>query len=311
MKLLPCTPKNLIISLLVLFAVFSCRTSDDAETDLEGTVIQICPPFQTPVERSLWLSLPAHYVAKKLFKNYMNCKAKELKLTAQEMVDLYARPIFKEDTVGYAKLIKFSNSVTDLEAPLESEEQSFDIQAIAGGGTLGTFSMPFKGVLKYIPSADATPIGMSPSKNIVFEGYFSFYDRWDFDPKAPGERIGVSGDPTAEARTRIAGKYMSGRSFDVTSEIVKGRIDTVVSRIGTQIIVGTLANGPFAIDGINPSQKTFPKFSPLGLKLIKIVGESDTKNFNLADILKILKETCESEQDSKVKESCPDLKKLN
>ncbi|MEI8025554.1 MAG: hypothetical protein WCI18_04315 [Pseudomonadota bacterium] len=309
MKQLPWDLKNLIVSLFVFFAVFSCRTSDDAETDLEGTVIQICPPFQTPLERSLWLSLPAHYVAKKLFKNYMNCKAKELKLTAQEMVDLYARPIFKEDSVGYAKLVKFSNSVTDLEAPLESEEQSFDIQAISGGGTLGTFSMHFKGVFRYIPSSDVTPIGMPPSKNIVIEGQFSFYDRWDFDPKAPGERIGVSGDPTAEARTRIAGKYMSGRSFDVTSEVVKGRIETNVTRIGTQVIVGALAT--FAVDGVKPSQESFPTFSPLGLKLVKIVRESKDKNFSLPDILKILKETCESDEDSKVKESCPDLKNLN
>ncbi len=311
MMLLPRFIKRLIVGLVVPIAASSCRISEDAQSGLEGTVIQICPPFQTPLERNLWLSLPAHYVAKNLFKNYMNCKAKELKLTAQEMADLYARPSWKKNTEGYARLVRFSNSVVDLTVPLESEEQSFDIQAISGGGTLGVFTIRFNGVLKYIPSVAAKPAGAPPFKNIVIEGKFSFYDRWDFDPKAPGERIGAGSDPTAEARTRIAGKYMSGRSFDVTSEIVKGRIETVVNQLGNQTLVLTLGNKSLIIDGVQPSQESFPTFSPLGLKLVKIVGESKDKNFDLGDILRILKETCESDEDSKVKDSCPDLKNLN
>ena len=269
-------------------------------------MVQICPPFQTPLERNLWLSLPAHYVAKKLFRNYMNCKAQELKLNGQEMVDLYAVPTWEKDSEAYGRMVRFAKSVVDLKVPLESKTQEFDLFAMSGGGTLGTFAIHFSGVMKYL-APDDKAMAMPQGKNIVLEGTFSYSDRWDFDPKAPGAR---GGGETAEASTRIANKFMSGRAFDVTSELVKGRIDAVVNEMGPDITIGGKIPR-ISIDGVKPSQNTGPVYSPLAEKLAQIVRESQAEDFSLIDILRILKSTCERDKDPDVKSTCPDNRNQN
>jgi hypothetical protein len=158
------------------------------QSELEGAIIQICPPFQMPLERNLCLALPANYIAKKLFTNYMNCKAKEVKLSAQEMIDLYAGLSWQEDSEAYSRLIRFANSVVNLKEAKESPRQSFDLFAVAGGGTLGVFTVHFNGIMKYIPVAGDEPEPPSGSEQIkkkLLVGKIIFFDRWDFDPKPP------------------------------------------------------------------------------------------------------------------------------
>ena len=90
---------------------------------------------------------------------------------------------------------------------------------------------------------------------------------------------------------------MSGRAFDVNSEVASGSIEATVMDLGKKSIVGSLANFPISIEGVTPSQERFPTFSPLGMKLIEIVSKAKNENYSLSDILKILKDTCAEEND--------------
>jgi hypothetical protein len=103
---------------------------------------------------------------------------------------------------------------------------------------------------------------------------------------------------------------MSGRAFDVNSEVISGSIETSVMDLGKKSIVGSLADNPISIEGVTPSQERFPTFSPLGLKLIETVSKAKNENYSLSDILKILKDTCAEEKDPLVKEACPNSKDL-
>lgn len=71
-------------------------------------------------------------------------------------------------------------------------------------GTLGNFTIHWKGILT-----------VSPSGSWAFTGTIDFYDYWDFDPKPFG---GASGRPVAaELKVRIANLALPGRPFHIHS----------------------------------------------------------------------------------------------
>jgi hypothetical protein len=95
---------------------------------------------------------------------------------------------------------------------------------------------------------------------------------------------------------------MSGRGFDVTSEVASGTMGFTILRFKDNIVIGQKF---FSLVGVNPTSDRAPRFSPLGLKLIEIVRSSKNKEFNFFEVIKILKETCEKTEELEVKNLCP------
>jgi hypothetical protein len=233
----------------------------------------------------------------------MNCQAKEVKLTVQEMVDIRPSPMWSASEEASVKISKFADSVSEKTEIVTSKPQRFAFFARALGGTLGVFTIHFDGILKFDPSLTS-----GTRQHILLQGTFTFQDTWDFDPKAEGERESTIGDPTAEARTKIAGKFMSGRGFKVTSEKASGEIKVSIRRFGDETFVGNAAL--ISLNGATPSLNDIPTFSPLGLKLVEIVRESKDKEFNFFKIIKILKDTCAKTEDKEIKDLCPSREDL-
>lgn len=285
---------------VIFFAINAagCKPYPEEKSEEQGTIIQICPPFQTALERNLWLSLPSHYVAKKLFRNYMNCQGKEIVLSRQEMVDIRPSTYWDNSPHVEAKLIKFANATKGKTSAVISEKQSFAFLSSAYGGTLGAFTIRFKGHFRSQPI-----LTKSDEQTIELVGEFKFEDFWDFDLKSEGVREKRSGDPTAEKRTRIAAKFMSGRGFKVTSETAQGNMKARIVRMAGKTFVDD--NEIYLkLDNFLPKTNE-PAFSPLGGKLVEITRESKDKELNFFEIIKILTETCQTTKDLDIKNSCP------
>ena len=204
-----------LVAMLTL-QIAACRSVAQTETESSetlGSVVQFCPPFQTSLERSLWLSLVDHYVAKKLFSNYMSCTKKAVKLTGQEMADIHARRQWSYSPAADGKISRFLERSHGLKKPQKSEKFALTFLATAFGGTLGAFTVHFDGHMEYRPKSGES------SEDVLLVGSIWYEDYWDFDVKGLGNRTVL-----AEQRTRVAEKYMSGKSFPVTSEIEQARI---------------------------------------------------------------------------------------
>ncbi len=100
-----------------------------------------------------------------------------------------------------------------LKKPQKSENFTLTFLATAFGGTLGAFTVHFDGHMEYRPKSGES------AEDVLLVGSIWYEDYWDFDVKGLGNRTVL-----AEQRTRVAEKYMSGKSFPVTSEIEQARI---------------------------------------------------------------------------------------
>lgn len=246
------------------FLAFSCKPkkfNDNESSEISGTIIQFCPPFQTPLERTLWLSLVEHYVPKKLFNNYMSCSKKPIKLTSQEMADIHPQIEWGYSQDANAGIKAFQNKSAPAKKGIKSRELSYNLLATARGGTLGAFTIHFTGHMEYL----------YPQENVLLVGKFWYEDYWDFDVQQSSQR-----ERTAEARTAVAAKFMSGKSFPITSEIVTGVISYDERTV--------------KLDQWQPKTEE-PRYSERGLWLINRMREAQKKHFSLGDVLTMLMES--------------------
>jgi hypothetical protein len=162
----------------------------------------------TWLERRAWLSFFDHYLPRKFLNNYMDDSGAPITLGAQEMIDI--NPIvnirrsedFATELAALQAQVKASNASEKPAPAVKYLEVKGPGQAMTNG-TLGNFTITYKGILT-----------VHPDGNWTFIGTMEFYDVWDFDPKP----FGTSGRSTAgEVKTRVAANFLPGRSFEIFS----------------------------------------------------------------------------------------------
>jgi hypothetical protein len=172
----------------------------------------------TWLERRAWLAFFDHYLPRKFLNNYMDDTANPITLTQQEMTDV--NPIvnirrsagFAAELAALQAQVKASNAAGAPVPAIKYIEVSGPGQALTNG-TLGNFTIHYKGALT-----------VSPDGNWSFIGAMDFYDYWDFDPKP----FGTSGRSTpGELKTRVGAHFIPGSPFHIYS------VDTICVQSGT------------------------------------------------------------------------------
>lgn len=172
----------------------------------------------TWLERRAWLGFFDHYLPRKFLNNYMDDTGAPITLTQQEMIDV--NPIvnisrsrgFQTELAALQAQVKASNAAGTPTPAVRYIEVSGPGQAMTNG-TLGNFTIRYRGILTVTASGDWT-----------FIGTMNFYDVWDFDPKP----FGTSGRSTiGELKTRAAAAFLPGRSFEIFS------VDTICIQSGS------------------------------------------------------------------------------
>lgn len=139
-----------LVALLILQT--ACKPKlESSDSATQGTLVQFCPPFQTSLERDLWLSLVEHYVAKKLFSNYMSCSKKPLHLGLQEMADIQAGADLRNESAYLQKVLEHMQRGRIAKRVLSSNTSNFQLLGMSSGGTLGRFTIHFSGHMVYSP----------------------------------------------------------------------------------------------------------------------------------------------------------------
>lgn len=165
----------------------------------------------TWLERRAWLSFFSHYMPRKFLNNYMDDTGNPITLTLQEMQDINPRV-----NINHPRSRQFKRELAALQQQMldsagnggEAVPQVKYIEVSGPGqamtnGTLGNFTIKYKGMLTVMPDG-----------NWTFIGTMSFYDIWDFDPKP----FGRSGRSTAgELKTRVASTFLPGQAFKIFS----------------------------------------------------------------------------------------------
>ncbi len=164
------------------------------------------------VERRAWLSFFSHYLPRKFLNNYMNDAGNAITLSHQEMQDVNPRI-----NINHRRSRQYKQELTALQLKMRDSAADNNSQPVPQvkyievsgpgqamtNGTLGNFTIKYKGVLTVMPDG-----------NWTFVGTMSFYDYWDFDPKS----FGRSGRSTAgEVKTRVAATLLPGRAFKIYS----------------------------------------------------------------------------------------------
>lgn len=159
-------------------------------------------------ERRSWLAFFDHYLPRKFLNNYMDDSGAPITLDILEMIDV--NPVvnirrsedFATELAALQAQVKASNAAGTPSPAVKYIEVNGPGQAMTNG-TLGNFTIKYKGMLMAKPDGDW-----------IFSGTIEFYDIWDFDPKP----FGSSGRSTAgEVKTRVAASFLPGRSFEIFS----------------------------------------------------------------------------------------------
>lgn len=144
----------------------------------------------------IFKSCYSHYLPREFLDRYHSGTGGTRTLNPQEMIDC--------------------NPEIDLEDSTDFRRERDELQSTGGGskhitgrslsvaqtnGTLGNFTATYDGTLN-----------VRRDGSWSFEGLVDFYDYWDFDPQAWGER-----SKYAEVLTRIAALCLSGEGFHITS----------------------------------------------------------------------------------------------
>lgn len=166
----------------------------------------------TYFERRAWLSFFDHYLPRKFLNNYMDDTGNAITLSLQEMQDVNPRI-----NINHRRSRQFKQELAALQQQMldsaaanngQPVPQVKSIEVYGPGqamtnGTLGNFTIKYKGILTVMPDG-----------NWTFIGTMSFYDYWDFDPKP----FGRSGRSTAgEVKTRVAANFLPGQAFYIYS----------------------------------------------------------------------------------------------
>lgn len=159
-------------------------------------------------ERRTWLAFFDHYLPRKLLNNYMDDTGNPITLTPQEMIDvnpivnIRRSPGFAAELTALQGQVQASNATGKPSPAVKYIEVSGPGQAMTNG-TLGNFTINYKGLLTVAPDGDW-----------VFAGLMNFYDYWDFDPKP----FGTSGRSLpGEVKTRVGAHFIPGSPFHVYS----------------------------------------------------------------------------------------------
>lgn len=162
----------------------------------------------TWLERRAWLAFFDHYLPRKFLDNYMDDTGAPITLMLWDMinvnpiVNIRRSPGFATELAALQAQARAHNAAGTPAPAIKYIEVSGPGQALTNG-TLGNFTIHYKGVLS-----------VNPDGTWTFVGSMEFYDVWDFDPKP----FGTSGRSTAgELKTRVASTFLPGKPFEIFS----------------------------------------------------------------------------------------------
>ncbi len=141
-----------------------------------------------------------HYLPREFLDRYHSGAGGTRKLNLQEMIDC-------NPEIDLAGSTDFQGKLDELRSAGGGSKHitGQGLGVALTNGTLGNFTVNYDGTLM-----------VRPDGSWSFEGVVDFYDYWNFDPKAWGER-----SKYAEILTRIAARCLSGKPFHIASEQAK------------------------------------------------------------------------------------------